>query len=65
MSLRCSVDGPYGHVPNFRDYDKVILVAGGSGASFTFAVALDLIESTEHAVRSIDFIWIVRSHGKL
>lgn len=65
MSLHCSVDGPYGQVPYFKNFDKVVLVAGGSGASFTFAVALDLIESTTEVVKSIDFIWIVRNHGKL
>lgn len=65
-SLRCSVDGGYGQVPNFRVYDKVILVAGGSGASFTFAVALKLIEKTaeKSATKSIDFIWTVQYDGK-
>ncbi|KAJ5793295.1 uncharacterized protein N7503_009273 [Penicillium pulvis] len=65
MSLRCSVDGPYGQVPNFKKFDKVILIAGGSGASFTFAVALDLIESTTKVVKSIDFIWVVRNYESL
>ncbi|KAJ6011583.1 hypothetical protein N7451_002995 [Penicillium sp. IBT 35674x] len=65
MSVRCSVDGPYGQVPNFKNFDKVILVAGGSGASFTFAVALDLIESFTKVVKSIDFIWVVRNHESL
>ncbi|KAJ5776867.1 hypothetical protein N7520_000113 [Penicillium odoratum] len=59
-SLRCSVDGAYGQVPNFKSFDRVVLVAGGSGASFTFAIALDLIESSIKTVKSIDFIWIVR-----
>ncbi|KAJ5541759.1 FAD-binding 8 [Penicillium frequentans] len=65
MSLRCSVDGPYGQVPNFKNFDKVVLIAGGSGASFTFGVALDLIESTTKVVKSIDFIWVVRNYGSL
>jgi hypothetical protein len=64
-SLRCSVDGPYGQVPNFKSFDKVILIAGGSGASFTFSIALDLIESPASTVKSIDFIWVVRQQGKL
>lgn len=62
--LRCSVDGPYGQVPNFRRFEKVILVAGGSGASFTFAIALDLVEKLDTAVKTIDFIWAVRQQGK-
>ncbi|KAJ5812229.1 hypothetical protein N7474_008530 [Penicillium riverlandense] len=62
QSLRCSVDGGYGQVPNFRVFDKVVLVAGGSGASFTFAVALKLIENIaeKRAAKSIDFIWAVQ-----
>ncbi|KAJ5213470.1 hypothetical protein N7449_000639 [Penicillium cf. viridicatum] len=64
-SLRCSVDGAYGQVPNFKVFDKVVLVAGGSGASFTFAIALDLIEASKKAVKSIDFVWIVRHQESL
>ncbi|PYI00747.1 hypothetical protein BO78DRAFT_424196 [Aspergillus sclerotiicarbonarius CBS 121057] len=64
-SLRCSVDGAYGQVPNFRVFDKAVLVAGGSGASFTFAIAMDLITSTCKTVKSIYFIWIVRYQESL
>jgi predicted ferric reductase len=62
-SLRCSVDGPYGQVPNFNVFDRAVLVAGGSGASFTLAIALDLIEASARSVKFIDFIWIVRGSG--
>lgn len=62
QTVRCSVDGGYGQVPDFMNFDKVVLVSGGSGASFTFAVALDLIKRCIEAnvVKSIDFIWTVR-----
>lgn len=63
-SLRCSVDGGYGQVPNFKVFEKVILVAGGSGASFTFAIALDLLQSSTAAFKSIDFVWVVPDQGK-
>lgn len=63
-SLRCSVDGPYGQVPSFRHYEKVVLIAGGSGASFTFAIALDLIQATKKTTKSIDFIWVLKHYGK-
>ncbi|CAI7633256.1 unnamed protein product [Penicillium manginii] len=63
--FRCSVDGPYGQVPNFQRFDKVILVSGGSGASFTFAIALDLIEKSDTTVKTIDFIWAVRQQENL
>ncbi|KAJ6013726.1 hypothetical protein N7540_008317 [Penicillium herquei] len=59
-SLRCSVDGAYGQVPDFKGFDRAVLIAGGSGASFTFAIALDLINAPKTSVKAIDFIWIVR-----
>ncbi|KAJ5100434.1 FAD-binding 8 [Penicillium angulare] len=64
-SLRCSVDGPYGQMPNFKAFEKVVLVAGGSGASFTFAIALDLIQTPTKSTKYIDFIWAVRHHESL
>lgn len=67
-SLRSSFDGPYGAVPNFaKAADKVILVAGGSAASFTFGVALDMVRklNTNLPKPKIEFIWTVREPGKL
>jgi hypothetical protein len=65
--VRCSVDGGYGQVPNFMDFKKIILVAGGSGASFTFVIAVDLIRqcAAGNVTKSIDFIWTVRYTSKL
>jgi ferredoxin-NADP reductase len=67
-SLRASFDGPYGTVPNFaKSADKVIFVAGGSGASFTFGVALDMVRKLNRDLPKpkIEFIWTVREPGKL
>ena len=65
VSLRASVDGPYGTFPDPMEYDKVVLIAGGSGASFTFGLAVNLLERmTETSTKSIVFIWAVRQHGK-
>ncbi|EHL01356.1 putative Ferric/cupric reductase transmembrane component 2 [Glarea lozoyensis 74030] len=65
-SLRASVDGPYGAIPDFASTaDKVILIAGGSGASFTFGVALDTVKRLPEASKTtIDFIWTVREEDK-
>jgi NAD(P)H-flavin reductase len=64
-SMRASIDGPYGAIPNFSKVaDRAILVAGGSGASFTFGVALDMIKKLGGPRNTtIDFIWAVRDHG--
>ncbi|CAI7649760.1 unnamed protein product [Penicillium pancosmium] len=65
--LRCSIDGGYGQVPDFTDFDRVILVAGGSGSTFTFSIALDMIkEATASDVhKTIDFIWAVKRSESL
>lgn len=65
--LRASIDGPYGAIPNFsKTADKVILIAGGSGASFTFGIALDMLKKLESKSKTtIEFIWTVREQGKI
>ncbi|KAJ5093121.1 hypothetical protein N7456_008982, partial [Penicillium angulare] len=66
-TVRCSVDGGYGQVPDFRNFDKIVLVSGGSGATFTFAIALSLIRqfAETNVNKSIDFIWTVRHASSL
>ncbi len=63
--LRASFDGPYGSLPNFSKIaDKLVLVAGGSGASFTFGVALDTLKKLKDSDKTtIEFIWTVREQG--
>lgn len=67
-SLRATFDDSYGTVPNFsKSADKVIFIAGGSGASFTFGVALDMVRKLENNLPKpkIEFFWTVRESGKL
>lgn len=61
--LRTSCDGPYGALPNFSKFNRVVLVAGGSGATFTLGVALSLIRKnlTAGARPMIHFILVVRN----
>ncbi|KOC12865.1 hypothetical protein AFLA70_85g003621 [Aspergillus flavus AF70] len=61
--LRCSMDGEYGQVPNFVEFDKVVFVAGDSGASFTFAIALGLLDTlaARNTSKQIEFLWAIRS----
>ncbi|KAK2615104.1 hypothetical protein N8I77_001880 [Diaporthe amygdali] len=64
--LRASVDGPYGTFPDPLEYDKVVLIAGGSGASFTFGLAVNLLERMgPESLKNITFIWAVRKHDNL
>ncbi|RDW64032.1 hypothetical protein BP5796_10534 [Coleophoma crateriformis] len=67
-SLRASFHGPYGVFPNLsKSAERVVLVAGGSGASFTFGVALDMIAKVGvgSSTKSIDFIWVVKHRDTL
>ncbi|KAJ5887577.1 hypothetical protein N7495_007618 [Penicillium taxi] len=65
--VRCSLDGGYGHTPNFMNFDKIVLVAGGSGATFTFSIALNVLKeaAAKDVTKNIDFIWSVRKHESL
>lgn len=61
--LWASLDGPYGHLPDVKSYNKKILVAGGSGAAFTFGLMNHIMEGYDNFNASIDFIWAVRNMG--
>jgi len=39
--VKVFVDGPYGKSPDLKDYDTCVLIAGGSGVSFTLPLLLD------------------------
>ncbi|KAJ4252731.1 hypothetical protein NW762_010637 [Fusarium torreyae] len=63
-TLWASMDGPYGSLPDINHYDKLILIAGGSGAAFTFGLLNRLMMQPEKvALQSIEFIWAVRRIG--
>jgi len=62
--LRASIDGPYGNIPDFTKFDKLVLIAGGSGGSFTFGVAIDTIRRLgKDSTMVIDLVWVVREQG--
>ncbi|KAK8098403.1 uncharacterized protein PG998_013889 [Apiospora kogelbergensis] len=65
-ALKVSLEGPYGTFPDPILFDKVICVAGGSGATFTFGMASNMLQKmTEHTKSSIEFIWAVKSRDNL
>ncbi|KXH33982.1 hypothetical protein CSIM01_02317 [Colletotrichum simmondsii] len=56
-----SVDGPYGVCPNMDNYDKLIFIAGGSGAAFTFGLMNRILGQSERPkLQSVEFVWTVR-----
>ncbi|TVY20703.1 Ferric/cupric reductase transmembrane component 2 [Lachnellula arida] len=66
QTLKASIDGPYGTIPNFANFTKVVLIAGGSGASFTFGIAIDLLRKLGTSqTTTIEFIWTIRESEML
>ncbi|GJC88074.1 hypothetical protein ColLi_10912 [Colletotrichum liriopes] len=62
-TLMASLEGSYGTFPNPAEYDKIVLVAGGSDASFTVGTALDpLKQLTRNPTQSIVFVWNLKNH---
>ncbi len=59
--IRAAVEGPYGWVPDFVGVNKVLLVAGGSGGSYTTGIAIELLRSRPDI--AIEFVWVVRHTG--
>ncbi|KEP47602.1 putative ferric reductase transmembrane component [Rhizoctonia solani 123E] len=65
------VDGPYGGLTfDLGDFESVLLVAGGSGATFTVGVLDDIVgrvvrhgRSKGEKTRVVKFVWFVRSYG--
>ncbi|KAG1731750.1 ferric reductase NAD binding domain-containing protein, partial [Suillus lakei] len=62
-NVKVFVDGPYGPSPDLGSYDTSVLVAGGSGVSYTLPVFLNIIERVRKGKSSctrVVFIWSIR-----
>ena len=64
--LRAAIEGPYGQIPDAHEYDRTVLFAGGSGATFAFAVALDWSRKGRPSgdKSHFDLVWTVKSEGE-
>jgi predicted ferric reductase len=67
--LRASLDGPYGALPDMGVFDRVVLIAGGSGASFTIGRALHMLSrvasKNDKREQRLLFVWCVRHNCEL
>lgn len=61
-SLMASVEGPYGTFPNMPSFDRIVMLGGGSGASFTTGMALRVLNKWNNKL-PIQFHWMVRHRG--
>ncbi len=63
--LWAAAEGSYGTFPDPMEYDKIILIAGGSGASYTFGLAVNMLERmTAESAKNIVFIWTAKTEGR-
>lgn len=59
------IDGPYGAAhADLAGFDTTILIAGGTGVTFTLSVLMDLARravTRKLPLRALSFIWVIRS----
>ncbi|KAI0321845.1 FAD-binding domain-containing protein [Amylostereum chailletii] len=62
------VDGPYGCPPDLRSFTTCILLAGGSGVSYTLPLLMETVRAAsvgKSATRRVVFVWAVRDASHL
>ncbi|KAJ0424350.1 FAD-binding domain-containing protein [Aspergillus carlsbadensis] len=64
------IEGPYGRLRSPRQFDSVVLLAGGMGATFTVPLLRDIVaqwKSNPHltVTKRIQFVWVIKSHAHL
>lgn len=63
--VKAHFDGPYGAVPDFGRFNRVVLFAGGSGGAFTFPIAMDLVRNMGRVCTvAVEFVWVIRDERK-
>lgn len=73
VQISVMLDGPYGGCSiDLADYENVLLVAGGSGVTFTLGMLDDLVgrivkhgRAKGERTRRVEFAWCIRSFGTL
>jgi hypothetical protein len=65
-----AIEGPYGRMRPLPQFDSVVFLAGGSGATFTVPLLRDLIQrwhqsGTAIVTRRIRFVWVVKGRGQI
>nr|POF01263.1 ferric reductase transmembrane component 5 [Quercus suber] len=61
--FRASVEGPYGQPPAVLNFDNVVIIAGGSGATFCLSLALSWVRQPERRKpgSSLTFVWAIKT----
>ncbi|ODV63476.1 ferric reductase family protein ASCRUDRAFT_83429 [Ascoidea rubescens DSM 1968] len=62
INIRVAVEGPYGHGPNFKNYNNILLIAGGNGIPGPLYDAINMIKKDGYKnLRYIKLIWVVKN----
>jgi predicted ferric reductase len=62
------IDGPYGIVPDHSEFNSVVLIAGGTGISFTLPILHGILREAANGVsicKRVELAWVVRNQGML
>ncbi|KAI0068942.1 hypothetical protein BV25DRAFT_1817865 [Artomyces pyxidatus] len=62
------VDGPYGCPPDLTSFSTCVLIAGGSGVSYTLPLLMEAVRTSNlnrSTTRRVVFVWSVRDAGHL
>uniref|UniRef100_A0A093V8B0 ferric-chelate reductase (NADPH) n=1 Tax=Talaromyces marneffei PM1 TaxID=1077442 RepID=A0A093V8B0_TALMA len=68
------IEGPYGSVRPLRQFDSVVLFAGGMGCTYTLPLMRDIVRAWKQepqrtmrlaAAKRIRFIWVIKSRSQL
>lgn len=60
MSMRVSVDGPYGETSPVSNHSSAVYIAGGSGIPGIYSEAVSMAKKSKDSNRMTKLIWIVR-----
>ncbi|KAF5014942.1 hypothetical protein F66182_13900, partial [Fusarium sp. NRRL 66182] len=68
------IEGPYGSLRPLRQFDSVILLAGGMGCTYTLPLMRDIVQAWKQepqssmrlaATKRIRFVWVIKSRSQL
>ena len=63
FTCRASIEGPYGNAPSLKDFDRVVLISGGSGITFTTSMAMGWLAKNQREDSKLNCVWSVRNIG--
>lgn len=68
QSIPVAIDGPYGAPPRLSHYSTCILLAGGSGVSYTLPLLFDLVSQVKlgkAVAQRVIFVWVIRDRSHI